>query len=78
MKYNLGLNKILGTIHTYPTLSEMNKMAAGQWKKNHIPENLLVWVERYLRWQRTGKGGSVENSVEHTADLADSNQRTGL
>lgn len=78
MKYNLGLNKILGTIHTYPTLSEMNKMAAGQWKKNHIPEDLLVWVERYLKRQRTGKGGSVENSVEHTADLADDNQRTGL
>ncbi len=52
MKYNLGLNKILGTIHTYPTLAEMNKMAAGQWKKNHIPENLLIWVERYLRWLR--------------------------
>ncbi len=78
MKHNLGLNKILGTIHSYPTLSEMNKMAAGQWKKNHIPENLLVWVERYLRWQRGEKGGPVETSTEHTADLADSNQRPGL
>ncbi len=78
MKYNLGLNKILGTIHSYPTLSEMNKMAAGQWKKNHIPENLLVWVERYLRWQRGEKGGPDETATEHAADLADSNQRTGL
>lgn len=78
MKYNLGLNKILGTIHTYPTLSEMNKMAAGQWKKNHIPEKLLVWVERYLRWQRGEKGGDDETAIELTSDLADDNQRSGL
>lgn len=78
MKYNLGLNKILGTIHTYPTLSEMNKMAAGQWKKDHIPEKLLVWVERYLRWQRGEKGGDDETAIELTADLADDNQRSGL
>jgi pyruvate/2-oxoglutarate dehydrogenase complex dihydrolipoamide dehydrogenase (E3) component/uncharacterized membrane protein YdjX (TVP38/TMEM64 family) len=78
MKYNLGLNKILGTIHSYPTLSEMNKMAAGQWKKNHIPQNLLVWVERYLRWLRGEKGGSDETVSEHAADLVDSDQRTGV
>lgn len=79
MKYNLGLNKILSTIHSYPTLSEMNKMAAGQWKKNHIPENLLVWVERYLRWQRGEKGETDETTTEPAVvDLADDNQRTGL
>lgn len=78
MKYNLGLNKILGTIHTYPTLSEMNKMAAGQWKKNHIPENLLGWVERYLRWQRGDNGGQSEKTTEHPAALADSDERAGL
>ncbi len=78
MKYNLGLNKILGTIHTYPTLSEMNKMAAGQWKKEHIPEKILVWVERYLRWQRKEKGQADETAVKLAADLADDNQRPGL
>ncbi len=78
MKYNLGLNKILGTIHTYPTLSEMNKMAAGQWKKEHIPEKLLSWVERYLRWQRGEKGQDDETAAELAADLADDNQRPGL
>jgi pyruvate/2-oxoglutarate dehydrogenase complex dihydrolipoamide dehydrogenase (E3) component len=52
MKHGLGLNKILGTIHSYPTLAEMNKMAAGQWKKAHAPERLLRWVERYHRWRR--------------------------
>ncbi len=52
MKHNLGLNKILGTIHTYPTLAEMNKFAAGEWKRAHAPEKLLLWVEKYHRWRR--------------------------
>lgn len=54
MKYNLGLNKVLGTIHTYPTLAEMNKMAAGTWKKNHAPEKLLHWVDKFHTWRRGG------------------------
>ncbi|MEE4254391.1 MAG: FAD-dependent oxidoreductase [Desulfuromusa sp.] len=52
MKYKLGLNKILGTIHTYPTMAEMNKFAAGEWKKAHAPEKLLAWVEKYHAWRR--------------------------
>jgi pyruvate/2-oxoglutarate dehydrogenase complex dihydrolipoamide dehydrogenase (E3) component len=52
MKYNLGLNKILGTIHIYPSLAEANKYAAGQWKKAHAPEKLLEWIGRYHRWVR--------------------------
>lgn len=52
MKHNLGLNKILGTIHIYPTLAEANKMAAGVWKKEHAPETLLRWVEKFLTWRR--------------------------
>jgi pyruvate/2-oxoglutarate dehydrogenase complex dihydrolipoamide dehydrogenase (E3) component/uncharacterized membrane protein YdjX (TVP38/TMEM64 family) len=52
MKYKLGLNKILGTIHTYPTLAEMNKMTAGEWKRAHTPEKLLAWVEKYHSWRR--------------------------
>jgi pyruvate/2-oxoglutarate dehydrogenase complex dihydrolipoamide dehydrogenase (E3) component len=52
MKYKLGLNKILGTIHTYPTLSEMNKFAAGEWKRAHAPEKLLAWIEKYHTWRR--------------------------
>lgn len=52
MKHNLGLNKILGTIHIYPTLAEMNKMAAGKWKQAHTPEKLLNWVEKYHTWRR--------------------------
>ena len=52
MKHGLGLNKILGTIHTYPTLAEANKYAAGAWKRAHQPLGLLRWVERFHAWQR--------------------------
>lgn len=52
MKHGIGLNKILGTIHAYPTLVEANKFAAGNWKKAHKPEGLLKWVERYHAWMR--------------------------
>jgi pyruvate/2-oxoglutarate dehydrogenase complex dihydrolipoamide dehydrogenase (E3) component/uncharacterized membrane protein YdjX (TVP38/TMEM64 family) len=52
MKNGLGLNKILGTIHIYPTLSEANKFTAGEWRKARKPERLLQWVERYHRWNR--------------------------
>ena len=52
MKHGLGLNKILGTIHTYPTLAEANKYAAGEWKRAHAPQGLLRWVERFHAWRR--------------------------
>ena len=52
MKHGIGLNKILGTIHIYPTLAEANKYAAGVWKKAHAPERLLRWVERFHAWRR--------------------------
>ena len=48
----IGLNKILGTIHIYPTLSEANKYLAGNWKRNHQPLGLLAWVERFHAWRR--------------------------
>ncbi len=53
MKHGIGLNKILGTIHPYPTLAEANKMAAGEWKKAHVPEKLLAWVEKFHTWRRS-------------------------
>ena len=52
MKYGLGLNKILGTIHIYPTLGEANKYAAGVWKRNHQPTKLLEWVAKFHSWER--------------------------
>lgn len=56
MKHKLGLNKILGTIHIYPTLAEMNKFAAGEWKRAHAPEKLLSWIAKYHTWRR-GRAG---------------------
>jgi pyruvate/2-oxoglutarate dehydrogenase complex dihydrolipoamide dehydrogenase (E3) component len=53
MKHGLGLNKILSTIHIYPTLAEANKYAAGVWKREHAPQKLLHWVGRYHAWERT-------------------------
>ena len=52
MKHGLGLNKLLGTIHTYPTMAEANKFAAGNWKRAHAPQGLLAWVGRYHDWRR--------------------------
>jgi pyruvate/2-oxoglutarate dehydrogenase complex dihydrolipoamide dehydrogenase (E3) component len=52
MKNGFGMNKILGTIHIYPTLAEANKYAAGNWKKNNITKKSLAWGERINRWRR--------------------------
>jgi pyruvate/2-oxoglutarate dehydrogenase complex dihydrolipoamide dehydrogenase (E3) component/uncharacterized membrane protein YdjX (TVP38/TMEM64 family) len=52
MKHGLGLNKLLGTIHAYPTMAEANKYAAGEWKKAHKPERALAWAERWHSWRR--------------------------
>ncbi len=52
MKHGLGLNKILGTIHIYPTLAEANKAVAGDWKRAHQPVTLLAWVARFHTWRR--------------------------
>ena len=52
MKQGIGLNKILGTIHIYPTLAEANKYAAGVWKRAHAPQGLLKWVARFHDWRR--------------------------
>ena len=52
MKHGIGLNQILGTIHTYPTMAEANKAVAGNWKRAHAPQRLLAWVERFHTWRR--------------------------
>ncbi len=56
MRHNIGLNKILGTIHVYPTLAEANKYVAGNWKRAHAPTRLLQWIERYHAWRRGERG----------------------
>ena len=52
MKHGLGLNKIQGTIHTYPTMAEANKYAAGEWRRAHAPQKFLAWVEKFHDWRR--------------------------
>jgi pyruvate/2-oxoglutarate dehydrogenase complex dihydrolipoamide dehydrogenase (E3) component len=52
MRHGLGMNKILGTIHIYPTLAEANKYAAGVWKREHAPQRVLQWLKRYHAWMR--------------------------
>jgi pyruvate/2-oxoglutarate dehydrogenase complex dihydrolipoamide dehydrogenase (E3) component len=52
MKHGLGLNKVLQTIHIYPTLAEANKAAAGEWRRANAPATLLRWVSRYHEWRR--------------------------
>lgn len=54
MKHGLGLNKILATVHTYPTLAEANKYVAGQWKRAHIAQPMLRWLARFHAWRRGG------------------------
>jgi pyruvate/2-oxoglutarate dehydrogenase complex dihydrolipoamide dehydrogenase (E3) component/uncharacterized membrane protein YdjX (TVP38/TMEM64 family) len=52
MKHGLGLNKILATIHVYPTWPEANKYAAGEWKRAHAPQRVLACLARYHAWRR--------------------------
>ena len=52
MKHGLGLKKVMGTIHIYPTLSEASKFAASAWRKKHVPEGLLQWVGKFHAWRR--------------------------
>jgi dihydrolipoamide dehydrogenase len=60
MKYNLGLNKILGTIHTYPTLAEANKYAAGNWKRSTVTQGQWAFLTAFQAWRRGAFGlGSV-------------------
>ena len=51
MKQGIGLNKILGTIHAYPTYVEANKFAAGEWKRAHAPAWALALLSRLHAWR---------------------------
>jgi pyruvate/2-oxoglutarate dehydrogenase complex dihydrolipoamide dehydrogenase (E3) component len=52
MQHGLGLGKILGTVHSYPTLAEANKYAAGNWRRAHQPAGLMRWVQKFHDWRR--------------------------
>ena len=65
MKHGLGLNKILGTIHPYPTWNESAKFAAGEWKRDHAPQGILKLLEKLHGWQR-GKQPGQKAEIERT------------
>lgn len=67
MKNKLGLNKILGTIHIYPTLAEANKFAAGNWKRAHAPAKLMPWLERLHAWERGERATAANIPSNHGA-----------
>lgn len=52
MKHGLGLNKIMGTVHAYPTFSEASRSVAGAWKRAYAPKRLLAWAKRFHAWER--------------------------
>jgi len=65
MKHNIGLNKILWTIHIYPTMAEANKYVAGNWKRAHTPKILLRWIEHFhaIRRRATDKNVVLSTTV---------------
>lgn len=64
MNNKIGLKRLQGAIHVYPTLSESVKFAAGEWRKAHAPGALLEWVGRFHRWRlgSPAKSGSSASS----------------
>ncbi|CEP37714.1 MULTISPECIES: FAD-dependent oxidoreductase [unclassified Halomonas] len=62
MKHGLGLNKLLGTIHPYPTLGEAAKATAGVWKNAHKPERVLALLKHYFNWRRGDKSAKTIDS----------------
>ncbi|MFQ3786809.1 FAD-dependent oxidoreductase [Halomonas sp. A29] len=62
MTHGIGLNKLLGTVHPYPTWSEAAKATAGVWKNAHKPERLLGWLARYFAWRRGASGTATSET----------------
>ena len=55
MKHGFGLEGILGTIHTYPTMGEANKYAAGVYKRSTATLGKLAVAKAMNDWTR-GEG----------------------
>jgi pyruvate/2-oxoglutarate dehydrogenase complex dihydrolipoamide dehydrogenase (E3) component len=70
MKQGYGLNKVLGTIHIYPTMAEANKYVAGEWKRAHTPVAVLRWVARFHRWRLGGAKAPATKSFKASARLS--------
>ncbi len=69
MKHGYGLNKVLGTIHIYPTMAEANKYVAGEWKRAHAPVSALRWLARFHQW-RLGAAEGAASTQQAANDKA--------
>ncbi|PSW03743.1 FAD-dependent oxidoreductase [Photobacterium lipolyticum] len=78
MRHGLGLNKILGTVHPYPTMSEANKYTAGVWKQANAPQTLLAWVKKYHTWMRHQKVSEHNPSEPIKAQTTDSEETADI
>jgi len=52
MKQGIGLNRILATIHIYPTFAEANKYAAGAWKRRTVTQGQQHFLAAFQAWRR--------------------------
>jgi hypothetical protein len=66
MRHRLGLNRVLNTIHIYPTLAEANRYAAGNWKRAHAPQVALRWLQRFHDWRRRETGARRAGRVQQS------------
>jgi pyruvate/2-oxoglutarate dehydrogenase complex dihydrolipoamide dehydrogenase (E3) component/uncharacterized membrane protein YdjX (TVP38/TMEM64 family) len=56
MRHRLGLNRILGTIHVYPTMSEASRYAAGRWRRSRVTLGQWGFLDALQAWLR-GQAG---------------------
>jgi len=69
MKYGVGLNQVLGTIHAYPTLPEANKYVAGVWKRSHVTQGQMAFARTFNEWTRGATGlGAVLGKILSLTD----------
>ena len=69
MRHGIGLNKVLGTIHTYPTLAEANKYVAGVWKRSKVTQGQMAFAGSYNEWMRGEAGlGAVLGKLSALRD----------
>ncbi|WP_046080061.1 FAD-dependent oxidoreductase [Halomonas sp. HG01] len=79
MTHGIGLNKLLGTVHPYPTRSEAVKATAGVWKNAHKPARLLAWLERYFAWRRgEGRASNDRGKAERDETARELSDKDGL
>lgn len=72
MRHGIGLNKVLGTMHIYPTMVEANKYAAGNWKRAQVTRGQLDWLQAFHGW---GRGEASLGSVAGKLPAALSDRR---